>query len=54
LAAPWTSGRSFRPSKDYDENGEKILAETALAPRQLRMALAYYREFRDEIEAVHF
>jgi hypothetical protein len=36
--------------KDYDENGEKMLAETALAPRQLRMALAYYREFRDEID----
>jgi hypothetical protein len=37
--------------KDYEENGEKMLAETALAPRQLRMALAYYREFRDEVDA---
>jgi uncharacterized protein (DUF433 family) len=37
--------------KDYGENGEKMLAETALAPRQLRIALAYHREFSDEIDA---
>jgi len=36
--------------KEYDENGEKMLAETALAPRQLRIALAYYREFAKEID----
>jgi|SRR5579859_1188230 len=35
--------------KDYDENGEKMLAETAIPSRQLRMALVYYREFPDEI-----
>lgn len=35
---------------DYDEDGEKMLSETALAPRQLRMALAYYREFKGEID----
>jgi hypothetical protein len=35
--------------KDYDENGEKMLAETAIPSRQLRMALAYYREFPEEI-----
>jgi hypothetical protein len=27
-----------------------MLAETALAPRQLRIALAYYREFTAEID----
>ncbi len=36
--------------KDYELDGEKMLAQTALAPRQLRMALAYYREFTDEID----
>jgi uncharacterized protein (DUF433 family) len=36
--------------KDYDQHGQKMLAESALAPRQLRMALAYYREFRDETD----
>ncbi len=35
--------------KDYDENGDKMLAETAIASRQLRIALAYYREFPEEI-----
>ena len=34
----------------YDENGEKLLSETALAPRQLRITLAYYWDFRDEID----
>jgi uncharacterized protein (DUF433 family) len=37
--------------KDYGESGEKMLAETALGPRQLRIALAYYREFSGEIDA---
>ncbi len=36
--------------KDYDEKGEKMLAETTLAQRQLRIALAYYREFREDID----
>jgi hypothetical protein len=36
--------------EDYQENGEKMLAETALTPRQLRMTLAYYREFSEEID----
>ena len=36
--------------KDYGANNEKMLAETALAPRQLRMALAYYQEFTEEID----
>ncbi|MHB8612315.1 MAG: hypothetical protein ACYDAL_07780 [Candidatus Dormibacteraceae bacterium] len=36
--------------KDYGQKGDKMLAETALAPRQLRIALAYYREFTAEID----
>jgi len=36
--------------KDYGDKGEKMLAETALAARQLRIALAYYREFIEEID----
>lgn len=36
--------------KDYKADGGRMLAETTLAPRQLRMALAYYREFGDEID----
>lgn len=36
--------------KDYGENVESMLDETTLAPRQLRIALAYYREFAEEID----
>ena len=36
--------------KDYGEKDDKMLAETAVAPRQLRIALAYYREFTAEID----
>lgn len=36
--------------QDYGGEGEKMLGETGLASRQLRMALAYYREFSQEID----
>ncbi len=52
----WVLGTSLdvweiiQASQDYKEEGEKMLGETGLAPRQLRMALAYYREFSQEID----
>lgn len=36
--------------KDNGESTEKLLAASSLAPRQLRIALAYYREFPEEID----
>lgn len=36
--------------KDHSESMQKLLAGSSLAPRQLRIALAYYREFAEEID----
>ena len=36
--------------KDYGGSSKRLLAGTDLAPRQLNIALAYYREFAREID----
>ncbi|MDQ6794254.1 MAG: hypothetical protein M3067_05475 [Chloroflexota bacterium] len=36
--------------QDYDEDGERMLSNSHLTERQLKIALAYYREFAQEID----
>lgn len=53
---PWMIGSPFdvweivQAWQDLKENADAAQAQLALSPRQLNLALAYYREFADDID----
>lgn len=53
---PWVIGSALdiweivQAWQDWGEDGEKLLKDSGLSERQLNLALAYYREFKDEVD----
>jgi hypothetical protein len=53
---PWVLGSSLdvwemvQAWKDWSEDSTRLLKDSELSERQLNLALAYYREFKDEVD----
>lgn len=53
---PWVIGSALdiweivQAWQDWGEDGAKLLKDSGLSERQLNLALAYYREFKDEVD----
>ena len=50
VASPFDVWEVVQAWQDMGEDVEKARAHLGLTPRQVTVALAYYREFRDEID----
>jgi len=47
----WTVAESWRQHEPSERSVENLVNATGLTARQVECALAYYADFRDEIEA---